>query len=120
MQIQSLRKGSMTMGDYFAKMENTVDQCAMAGCFVSEEDLVFYILAGLGLEYDPIVCSITTRNSIDHLSLKEIHALLLNQASRAEQLYATTSDSHHLSANFFAHENEGNHGRGKGNLNPRG
>ena len=108
MQIQSLRKGSMTMGDYFAKMENTVDQCAMVGCFVSEEDLVFYILAGLGLEYDPIVCSITTRNSIDHLSLKEIHALLLNQASRAEQLYATTSDSHHLFANFVAHKNEGN------------
>ena len=120
MQIQSLRKGSMTMSDYFAKMENTVDQCAMAGCFVSEEDLVFYILASLGSEYDPIICSITTHNSTDHLSLKEIHDLLLNHESRIEQLHATTSDSHHLSANFVAHKNEGNHGRGKGNLNPQG
>ena len=62
----------------------------MAGCFVSEEDLVFYILAGLGSEYVPIVYSITTRNSTDHLSLNEIHALLLNQERRIEQLYATT------------------------------
>ena len=108
------------MSDYFAKMENTVHQCAMAGCFVSEEDLVFYILASLGSEYDPIIFSITTHNSTDHLSLKEIHDLLLNQESRIEQLYVTTSDSHHLSANFVAHKKEGNHGRGKGNLNPQG
>ena len=40
----------MTMSDYFAKMENIADQCAMAGCFVGEEDLVLYILAGLGSE----------------------------------------------------------------------
>ena len=108
----------MTMSDYFAKMENIADQCAMAGCFVSEEDLILYILAGLGSEYDPIVSSITTRNSTDHLSLKEIHALLLNQESRIEQLYATNSYSRHLSANFVAHKNGENHGHGKGNLNP--
>ena len=118
MQIQSLRKGSMTMSDYFAKMENTVEQCAMVGCLVSEEDLIFYILASLRSEYYPIVCSITTCNSTDHLSLKEIHALLLNQESTSQQLYATNSDSHNLSANFVAHKNEGNHGCGKGNLNP--
>ena len=34
----------------FGKMENIADQCAMAGCFVTEEDLVLYILAGLGSE----------------------------------------------------------------------
>ena len=110
----------MTMSEYFAKMENIADQYAMAGCFVSEEDLVLYILAGLGSEYDPIICSITTRNSTDHLSLKKIHALLLNQESRIEQLYATNSDSHHLSSNFSAHKNGGNHGRGKGNSNHQG
>ena len=60
MQLQSLRKRSMTMSDYFAKMENIADQYAMAGCFVSKEDLVLYILACLGSEYDPIICSITT------------------------------------------------------------
>ncbi|RVW29631.1 hypothetical protein CK203_100968 [Vitis vinifera] len=64
-------------------------QYAMAGCFVSKEDL-------------------------------EIHALLLNQESRIEQLYATNSNSHHLSSNFAAYKNGGNHGHGKGNLNHRG
>ena len=108
------------MSDYFAKMDDIADQCAMAGCFVSDEDLVLYILASLGSEYDPLVCSITTCNSTDHLSLKGIHALLLNHESIIEQLYATNSDSHHLFANFAAHKNGGNHGRGKGNLNPQG
>ena len=108
------------MSDYFVKMENIANQCAMANYFFNEEDLVLYILASLGSKYDPIVCSITTHNSVDHLSLKEIHALLLNQESRIEQLYATTSYYHHLSANFAAHKSGGNRGHGKGNLNPQG
>lgn len=53
-------------------MENIVDQCVATSYLVSKKDLVLSILVGLGYEYDPIVCSITTRGLTDQLSLKEI------------------------------------------------
>ena len=49
----------MTISDYLAKSENMADQCAVAGCVMEEDDLVMYAFAGLGSNYDPIVCSIT-------------------------------------------------------------
>lgn len=72
------------MTDFLAKLENLADQCTEAGSVVDNEDLVMYAHAGLGSEYDPIVCSISTRSSEEKLSLKEVYLLLLNHESRIE------------------------------------
>ena len=71
-QLQTLKKGSLSMSDYFVKMENIVDQCMTVSFLVSEEDLIHSILAGLG--------------PANQLSLKDVQVLLLNQECRLEQL----------------------------------
>ena len=48
MQLQTTKKNAMTMSDYVNKMKNLVDSLAMAGKYVTEDDLISYILAGLG------------------------------------------------------------------------
>ena len=71
MQLQSLKKGDMAILDYLAKLENLADQCATAGYVMEEDVLVMYALTGLGSDYDPILCSITIRNSEEKLNLKK-------------------------------------------------
>ena len=102
-QLQTLKKGSLSMSDYFVKMENIVDQCMTVSFLVSEEDLIHSILAGLG--------------PANQLSLKDVQVLLLNQESRLEQLniamklqYASTN---------FVNKNNGNRDRVRANFNTR-
>ena len=54
-ELQTLKKVFLSMSDYFAKMENIVDQCMVVGYLVSGEDLILSILAGLGFEYGIII-----------------------------------------------------------------
>ncbi|KAL9426374.1 hypothetical protein AB3S75_033203 [Citrus x aurantiifolia] len=61
MQLQTTKKNAMTMSDYVNKMKNLADSLAMAGKYVTEDDLISYILAGLGTKYDPVVVNITAR-----------------------------------------------------------
>ncbi|KAH9654345.1 hypothetical protein KPL70_027718 [Citrus sinensis] len=89
MQLQTTKKNAMTMSDYVNKMKNLADSLAMAGKYVTEDDLISYILAGLGTEYDPVVVNITART--DDLSLPEVFSLLLNHESRMEQLLAAAN-----------------------------
>lgn len=57
------------MGNYINKMKILIDNLATAGKKFTKDDLISYILLGLGTEYDPVVVNITTR--IDDLSLPE-------------------------------------------------
>ena len=89
MQLQITKKNAMTMSDYINKMKNLADSLAMARKYVTKDDLISYIFAGLGTEYDLVVVNITART--DDLSLPEVFSLLLNHESRMEQLSAAAN-----------------------------
>ncbi|KAL9451128.1 hypothetical protein AB3S75_012805 [Citrus x aurantiifolia] len=57
-QIQTTRKGSMTVHEYYTRMKNTLDALRAAGNNMSDEDFILCLLAGLGHEYDSIVTTI--------------------------------------------------------------
>ena len=61
----------MTVSDFYSKMKNFADNLTASGNPITEEDLVLYILAGLGSEYDPVVVNITARS--DTLPLQEVY-----------------------------------------------
>ncbi|EXB75374.1 hypothetical protein L484_012748 [Morus notabilis] len=76
-QLHTTRKRSMSVYDYFAKMEGISDSLALAGYEVPEEDLILSILAGLPQEYDVVVYTITHQAETGDLY---VQAMVLSQS----------------------------------------
>ena len=72
MQLTNLKKGSMTTAVYFSKMKALGDELAAAGKPVPDDEMVSFILSGLGIEYNPIVSSVLNRT--DEISLSDLYA----------------------------------------------
>ena len=99
-QLQSLKKGSMTIHDYVLKMKSLADGLSAAGQAFTDDDLILYILGGLGSEYDSVVVNLTSR--ADRVSLSEVQFLLQSQEMRLDQQNAASSDLGLPSAQFAA------------------
>ena len=86
--LQSLKKGALSINDYVLKMRNIADMLSASGKPVPDEDLILYILGGLGPEFETIVVNITSRS--EAISLQEVHYLLQSHEIRLEQLSAAS------------------------------
>ncbi|KAL5732627.1 hypothetical protein ACOSP7_031979 [Xanthoceras sorbifolium] len=60
-----------------------------AGQIITEQSLVAYILGGLGLEFDPIICNIASKK--EDITLQDAQFLLMGYESRLEQYHASTT-----------------------------
>ncbi|PON76987.1 hypothetical protein PanWU01x14_029960 [Parasponia andersonii] len=60
-QLQTVKKGSMTINDYFLKMGGITENLAAAVQVPSDDELLLYILGGLSNEYDPVIMNLTSR-----------------------------------------------------------
>jgi hypothetical protein len=74
-QLATLKKGASSIVDYFQKAQTLAHTLAAIDEPLKESEVVFYILAGLSTDYDPLVTSITTR--IDPISLEDLYGHLL-------------------------------------------
>lgn len=70
LQLQTQKKGDMTVDAYFLKMREYADQLAAAGKPIADEDLILHILGGFGAEFDAVVVNIANRP--DDLNLQEV------------------------------------------------
>jgi hypothetical protein len=61
-QLQTLRKEELTAAEYMHKMKALADTMAAAGAPVSNDELVDYIITGLGSAYRAIAASLTLNN----------------------------------------------------------
>ncbi|KAH6800658.1 hypothetical protein C2S52_001122 [Perilla frutescens var. hirtella] len=68
-QLQTTRKDNMSVDDYFLKMRNFADLLAGVGYPIANDELILYILAGFGPEYEAIVVNLTHRS--DPVTLQE-------------------------------------------------
>ena len=75
LEFQTTKKNSLSMMDYFLKLKTLSDNLAAAGGPVSERDHILQILGGLGVDYNPIVASLTARE--DDLHLQSVQSILL-------------------------------------------
>ncbi|KAK4276358.1 hypothetical protein QN277_019315 [Acacia crassicarpa] len=89
-EFQQLKKGSLKMRDYLAKMKSVSDNLTLAGCPLSLADLVTQTLIGLDIEYTPIVVLLFEK---DNLSWSDLQSKLLTYESRLEQLHTTYHNS---------------------------
>ena len=59
-----LKKGSLTIHDYFLKIRGIADTLSSIGQSISDDELLLYVLGGLGSEYDPMVVKISPQGKI--------------------------------------------------------
>ncbi|KAK4275670.1 hypothetical protein QN277_018710 [Acacia crassicarpa] len=62
--FQQLKKGSLKMREYLAKMKSLSDNLTLAGCPLSLTDLITQTLAGLDTEYTPIVVILSEKDNL--------------------------------------------------------
>ncbi|PON45747.1 hypothetical protein TorRG33x02_328130 [Trema orientale] len=131
-QLQSIKKGSLSIHDYILKTKSVADILSAAGQLISDENLILYILGGLSQDYDSVVVNSASR--CDELSLQEVQFMLQSQEMRLEQLNSTISlDLTNPVANLAIHsqrnarsgfspyygQGQSTQG-GRGNFNPSG
>ncbi|WKA06475.1 hypothetical protein VitviT2T_024372 [Vitis vinifera] len=80
LEFQTTCKGAMSMMEYLLKVKTLADNLAGIGEPVSKKDQVLQILGGLGVDYNPIVASITSRE--DDITIHSIHSILLTHEQR--------------------------------------
>lgn len=84
LQLQTLKKGTLSMKDFLSKMKHNIDLLAASGHPVSDEDQILCVLEGVGAEYNSVVVHVTSR--VDFISLSEVSSLLLAHEGRIEVL----------------------------------
>jgi hypothetical protein len=110
MALATAQKGSSTVAKFFTKMKGLANDMASAGKNLEDNEIVSYILMGLGEEFDSVVTSVSNR--VKPISLQELHAQLVSY----EQPREIRDGGSHSSANIATKG-----GRGGGNFpNNRG
>ncbi|KAK6138122.1 hypothetical protein DH2020_028139 [Rehmannia glutinosa] len=111
LQLSTMKKGNQSMREFISKVKLCCDALAAAGHKVKDCDQLMHICAGLGSEYDPIVCAITSKH--EPYNLSDASALLLSFEARLEATNTVTTDENHniVAINLAVQGNkkEGNH-----------
>lgn len=76
MALASAQKGTCTIAEFFSKIKSLADDMASAGKKLEDEEIASYILAGLDMEYNPIVSSISVH--VEPLTLGELYTQLVS------------------------------------------
>ena len=87
-QLATLKKGGSSMTDYFQKFKSLSNTLVAAGQPLNEFESVFFVLVGLGTNFDSIVTTISTRG--DMMPLKDLYSHLLIHEQRIEHQSAIT------------------------------
>ncbi|RVX04050.1 Retrovirus-related Pol polyprotein from transposon TNT 1-94 [Vitis vinifera] len=74
LELQSTKKGSLSMIDYIMKVKGAADSLAAIGEPVSEQDQVMNLLGGLGSDYNAVVTAINIRD--DKISIEAVHKVV--------------------------------------------
>jgi hypothetical protein len=112
--LANTKKFNMSTAGFFAKMQNIADSLAAAGCPVNEEELVSFLLAGLGHDYSGLVEAIGLMTT--SISVNELYAQVLAKDERDEMLSGTHGGSFESSAN--AAMRRGGYSRPRGGKGP--
>ena len=62
MAMATAQKGSSTIAEFFSKMKALADDMAAAGKKLDDEEIIFYILAGLDRDFDSVVSQVSGRD----------------------------------------------------------
>ena len=82
MQLATIQKKDLSVNEYFRKVKGLADTLAMIGKRLEDDEVIAYMLRGLGSEYDPLVTSLTT--CVDAVTISDVYAHMLSYELRLE------------------------------------
>ena len=89
MMLNNLRKGSMSMIEFFGKLKIITDDLAIAGSPVSSLDFITHLISGLGQPYYPVVVYIEA--NLTKMIVNEAYSMLLTHEARLEAHQSSAS-----------------------------
>ncbi|KAL5752135.1 hypothetical protein ACOSQ2_022642 [Xanthoceras sorbifolium] len=112
-EMNSTKKGAMSINDYILKMKCLSESLAAAGRLLAADDVISSVLGGLRPEYDPAVVTITAKQGF--ISLQEVQYLLMSYEGRlAQHNTAATIDLTNASAHYSSSQQNYNNRGGRG------
>ena len=99
--LQTLKKGNGSIEDYVLKMKSLATSLIAAGQQISDDELILYILKGLGPEFEFVIVNLTSRESV---TLQEVQYMLRTHEMRLESLNTTTMVELSHSTTHFVHK----------------
>jgi hypothetical protein len=118
-ELATTKKRDLSAADYFRKVKGLATDLAAAGAALRDDEIIAYLFAGLGSDYDPFVTSMTTKAG--SLTLDEVYAHLMAfeahqlQHQAELQLHTGSSSSAYYAGRGGALKNRGgSHDRGRG------
>jgi histone deacetylase 1/2 len=100
-QLTAAKKKGTSAADYFRQMKTLADTLAAIGQPLRDDEIIAYILAGLGPDFDSLVTTLTIKN--DDLTLDEVYAHLLAYEHRHDLHDSEYGLDGGASANFTRH-----------------
>jgi hypothetical protein len=117
MALATTQKGNMSLTEYVNKMRKLGDDMALAGKPFDDEEMVSYILAGLDIEFNPVVLAVLAH--VEPISITELYAQLLSFESRQILLHCANNPSANATMRGRGGFNR-DHGGGRGRTGGRG
>jgi hypothetical protein len=125
MELATVQKKDLSIAEYFRKVKRLGDTLAAIGKKLEDDELIAYMLQGLGSEYDSLVTSITTCTDVytisdvyAHMLSFEMHherngtIIHVSSANNANRTGGRTSDNSNCGGH--GHDRAGNGRRGPG------
>jgi uncharacterized membrane protein YgcG len=122
-QLSNAKKADLTAAAYFQKMKGYADTMASLGHPLSDEEVLGYMLAGLGSDFESFVTTVALRDT--SMDLNTFFAHLLSAEARLQR-YTSTGEIHSSANAATRHpfntrsgghggQNRGRGGSGRGN-----
>lgn len=116
--VQGMSKGKKSMTEYLGDVKGVCDQLDSIDCALSEQEMIYGALAGLGKEYESICTVIEhSMNSVNEMSFEDVVFKLITFDDKVKVLNNQPEPSPHLA--FHAGRGYSSLGRG-GNSNRGG
>nr|XP_020182985.1 keratin, type II cytoskeletal 1-like [Aegilops tauschii subsp. strangulata] len=110
-ELTNLQKGNMSMAEYLGKIKSLTDEVACTAAALSDPEIVSKILAGLDMDYNPVVSALAAR--VEPITIQELYSQLLSFDARLSLLHGVNIRK--SSANSIS----GGRGRGRGHQGQR-
>ena len=115
--LQGMKKDQKTMSEYLNEVKSVCDQLDSIGCPVTEQEMIYGALSGLGKEYESICTVIEhSMDSVAELSFEDAVFKLVNFDDKLKVYSHVLEVSPHLAF----HTGRGYSNRGRGYYNNRG
>ncbi|XP_071683216.1 uncharacterized protein [Lolium perenne] len=110
-QLTTMKKKDLTAAEYFSKMKGFADAMAMVGSPISDDELIDYIVVGLGSQFESLQASLTVLNAAGNsLTVSEFYAMLLS----CEAMHVQNTETSEFSSSANSAARRGDQGRSGG------